>query len=66
VRARTTPAMSSKDDATRSRPRVCTKCNKRIEDGRWIKAEGAGVLCEKCWKTMYLPKVSAIKIVLDR
>ena len=63
ARARTTPAMSTKEDAidvrTRSRPRTCTKCNKRIEDGRWIKAEGAGgVLCERCWKTMYLPKVS--------
>ena len=61
VRARTTPAMSTKEDGiehrTRSRPRTCTKCSKRIEDGRWIKAEGAGVLCERCWKTMYLPKV---------
>lgn len=58
MRSRTTPAMSSKTteaNAARKR-RQCTRCNKMIDDGRWIRAEGAGVLCERCWKTMYLPK----------
>ncbi|KAL5533056.1 hypothetical protein ACEPAF_4832 [Sanghuangporus sanghuang] len=60
ARSRTTPAMGGKESkeeaAAKRRPRQCTKCNKNIDDGRWIRAEGAGVLCERCWKTMYLPK----------
>ncbi|THH30352.1 hypothetical protein EUX98_g3816 [Antrodiella citrinella] len=36
--------------------RVCIKCDKHIEDGRWIQMDGGGVLCDKCWKNMYLPK----------
>lgn len=66
TRSRTTPALSSKStahgaDAEASRrPKQCTRCSKTIDDGRWIKAEGAGVLCERCWKTMYLPKVTLI------
>jgi hypothetical protein len=37
--------------------RECVKCSRRIEDGRWIQVDGGGVLCEHCWKNMYLPKV---------
>ncbi|KAI0032269.1 hypothetical protein K488DRAFT_86006 [Vararia minispora EC-137] len=37
--------------------RQCVRCGEVIEDGRWVKVEsGNGVLCEKCWKGMYLPK----------
>ncbi|KXN91493.1 Paxillin [Leucoagaricus sp. SymC.cos] len=36
--------------------RVCLRCEKRIEDGRWIKVDTGGALCERCWKNMYLPK----------
>jgi hypothetical protein len=39
------------------RTRVCLRCEMRIEDGRWIKVDAGGALCEKCWKNMYLPKV---------
>lgn len=39
------------------RVRVCLKCERRIEDGRWIKVDTGGALCERCWKNMYLPKV---------
>ena len=40
------------------RPRVCIRCEINIENGRWIKMDaGKGVLCERCWKNMYLPKV---------
>lgn len=38
--------------------KVCLKCDKKIEDGRWVQVDAGGVLCEKCWKNMYLPKVS--------
>jgi len=39
------------------KPKVCLRCSKSIEDGRWVSVDGGGVLCEKCWKSMYLPKV---------
>lgn len=59
TRSRTTPTMHTKPDAEASRrPKQCTRCSKTIDDGRWVRAEGAGILCERCWKTMYLPKVS--------
>ena len=38
--------------------KVCLKCLKVIDNQRWVSVDGGGVLCEKCWKNMYLPKVS--------
>ncbi|KAG6877029.1 hypothetical protein C0993_010962, partial [Termitomyces sp. T159_Od127] len=38
------------------KPKVCLKCNEMIENGRWIATESGSVLCERCWKHMYLPK----------
>lgn len=39
--------------------KVCLKCQQVIDNGRWVSVDGGGgVLCEKCWKNMYLPKVS--------
>ncbi|KAA1469555.1 hypothetical protein DENSPDRAFT_864256 [Dentipellis sp. KUC8613] len=39
------------------RERICVRCTKKINDGRWIRVEsGKGVLCDACWKGMYLPK----------
>ena len=38
--------------------KVCMKCQKVIDNGRWVSVDGGGVLCERCWKNMYLPKVS--------
>lgn len=46
------------------RVKVCKRCEKRIEDGRWIQIDGGGVLCERCWKNMYLPKVSILVCLL--
>ena len=39
------------------KPKMCLKCAIAIENVRWISTDGGGVLCEKCWKNMYLPKV---------
>ena len=37
---------------------TCIQCSKVIKDKRWICMENRrGVLCNKCWKNMYLPKV---------
>lgn len=38
--------------------KVCLKCLKVIANERWVSVDGGGVLCERCWKNMYLPKVS--------
>lgn len=60
VDANATPVQRKK------RVRVCLRCEKKIEDGKWVKAEngGAGILCVKCWKNMYLPKVSSFCLLL--
>ena len=61
ARARTSTEKQTEVRETKERIRklrVCVKCDKRIEDGRWIQVDGGGVLCEHCWKNMYLPKVS--------
>ncbi|KAJ3725748.1 hypothetical protein FB446DRAFT_751956 [Lentinula raphanica] len=70
------PSVASSNDGTgKKKVRVCVRCSKRIEDGRWISIESPGVedvhsgssgekgekkgksvLCESCWKNMYLPK----------
>jgi hypothetical protein len=39
------------------KPKICVRCEKKIDDGKWVSVDGGGVLCEKCWKNMYLPKV---------
>lgn len=65
TRAHTSPGMgASRPDSTRAaakrraaKVRNCLKCDKTIDDGRWIQMEGGGVMCDKCWKNMYLPKV---------
>ncbi len=64
VRSHTSPTLGagrpdSRHIGKRKGPkvRVCVKCEKQIEDGRWIQMEGGSVLCDKCWKNMYLPKV---------
>lgn len=46
--------------------RVCVKCDKKIEDGRWIQVDGGGVLCEHCWKNMYLPKCRRCNLPIEK
>lgn len=69
TRAHTSPTMGSgRPDSRhanvtgkrreRTSKRVCIKCDSHIDDGRWIQMDGGSVLCDKCWKNMYLPKVS--------
>jgi len=55
-------SVTSNSTASSSRTRKvkqCASCNKTIGDGRWIPMDGGRVLCDKCWKNMYLPKVCA-------
>ncbi|KAF5358165.1 hypothetical protein D9756_001330 [Leucocoprinus leucothites] len=48
------------------RVRVCLRCEKKIEDGRWIKVDTGGALCEKCWKNMYLPKCRRCQLPIEK
>ncbi|KAI0362419.1 hypothetical protein OH77DRAFT_50535 [Trametes cingulata] len=63
VRSHTSPTLPStarpearKSASRRPKNKVCLRCEKVIDDGRWIQVEGGRVLCDKCWKNMYLPK----------
>ncbi|KAF9477544.1 hypothetical protein BDN70DRAFT_994858 [Pholiota conissans] len=51
---------------TRRRVRTCRKCAKAIEDGRWVSVDGGGVLCERCWKNMYLPKCRRCNLPIEK
>ncbi|KAJ7741553.1 hypothetical protein DFH07DRAFT_750989 [Mycena maculata] len=57
------------DAATRPRAqktKVCVRCEKKIEDGKWVQVDGGGVLCEKCWKNMYLPKCRRCNLPIEK
>ncbi|TFK92297.1 hypothetical protein K466DRAFT_241142 [Polyporus arcularius HHB13444] len=62
MRSHTSPTLSTgrleQRRSTQRRPttKACVRCERTIEDGRWIQMEGGSVLCDKCWKNMYLPK----------
>ncbi|KAI0748530.1 hypothetical protein C8Q80DRAFT_1318725 [Daedaleopsis nitida] len=61
TRSHTSPTLPSAGGERRSaqrrpRPRECLRCEKPVEDGRWIQVESGNVLCDSCWKNMYLPK----------
>ncbi|KAI0306626.1 hypothetical protein B0F90DRAFT_1814485 [Multifurca ochricompacta] len=46
---------------------TCMRCSKGIEDKRWIRMEnGRGVLCDKCWKNMYLPKCRRCNLPIEK
>ena len=51
--------------SVKRKDRTCVGCNSKIEDGRWIQMDGGNVLCERCWKNMYLPKARARYCVLS-
>ncbi|KAH7908878.1 hypothetical protein BJ138DRAFT_304714 [Hygrophoropsis aurantiaca] len=46
--------------------RVCARCENKIEDGRWIQMDGGSVLCERCWKNMYLPKCRRCNLPIEK
>lgn len=61
MRSHTSPGLnptSRPESKRRPKTKTCLKCESKIEDGRWIQMEGGGVMCDRCWKNMYLPKVS--------
>ncbi|CAE6523294.1 unnamed protein product [Rhizoctonia solani] len=58
---------STTSSVRRKRIRTCAKCEKRIDDGRWIKIDDGGnsVLCERDWKMMYLPKCRQCGLAIE-
>ncbi|CUA68157.1 Paxillin homolog 1 [Caenorhabditis elegans] [Rhizoctonia solani] len=61
-----TSASSTTSSVRRKRVRTCAKCEKRIDDGRWIKVDdGNSVLCEQDWKMMYLPKCRQCGLAIE-
>lgn len=46
--------------------KVCLKCQKMINNGRWVSVDGGGVLCERCWKNMYLPKCRRCNLSIEK
>ncbi|KAK2466688.1 hypothetical protein APHAL10511_000946 [Amanita phalloides] len=47
-------------------PRVCIKCNKTIDDGRWVQCDGGTVLCDSCWKSLYLPRCRRCNMPIEK
>ncbi|TFK30154.1 hypothetical protein FA15DRAFT_699705 [Coprinopsis marcescibilis] len=70
ARARTTTATDIVGaDVSRPKKRkekVCVKCSKHIDDGRWIQVDTGSILCERCWKNMYLPKCRRCSLPIER
>ncbi|EKM55170.1 uncharacterized protein PHACADRAFT_255602 [Phanerochaete carnosa HHB-10118-sp] len=58
MRSHTSPGLglSRPESKRRAKTKTCLKCESKIEDGRWIQMEGGVMMCDRCWKKMYLPK----------
>ncbi|KIJ69321.1 hypothetical protein HYDPIDRAFT_80264 [Hydnomerulius pinastri MD-312] len=50
----------------KKKDRTCARCETKIEDGRWIRMDGGSVLCERCWKNMYLPKCRRCNLPIEK
>ncbi|KAJ7632754.1 hypothetical protein FB45DRAFT_744696, partial [Roridomyces roridus] len=46
--------------------KVCVRCEKKIDDGKWVQMDGGRVLCETCWKNMYLPKCRRCNLPIEK
>ncbi|KAG2077972.1 hypothetical protein BDR04DRAFT_1131780 [Suillus decipiens] len=46
--------------------RICASCNTKVDDGRWIQMDGGNILCERCWKNMYLPKCRRCNLPIEK
>ncbi|KAJ7271918.1 hypothetical protein B0H12DRAFT_1228790 [Mycena haematopus] len=70
--AQTRQSPARERSATREReraprkPKVCVRCEKKIDDGKWVSVDGGGVLCERCWKNMYLPKCRRCNLPIEK
>ncbi|KAJ7172336.1 hypothetical protein C8R46DRAFT_1085593 [Mycena filopes] len=65
-RERSSTREDPKPERAARKPKVCTRCEKKIDDGKWVAMDGGGVLCEKCWKNMYLPKCRRCNLPIEK
>ncbi|EIW84944.1 hypothetical protein CONPUDRAFT_162258 [Coniophora puteana RWD-64-598 SS2] len=77
TRSHTSPAhahserVGANGEASRALERVkkqrpCARCDSKIENGRWIEMDGGRVLCEQCWKNLYLPKCRRCNLPIEK
>ncbi|KAK7054700.1 hypothetical protein VNI00_003163 [Paramarasmius palmivorus] len=66
ARSNTERGSTEKGVERKKRSKTCVRCEKRIEDGRWIQVDSGSVLCERCWKTMYLPKCRRCNLPIEK
>ncbi|ESK89882.1 lim domain containing protein [Moniliophthora roreri MCA 2997] len=66
ARANTERGSTEKGVERKKRSKTCVRCEKRIEDGKWIQVDGGSVLCERCWKNMYLPKCRRCNLPIEK
>jgi PDZ and LIM domain protein 5/6/7 len=67
VRSKTTPGPTGPTTRRKRSIKACLRCGKVIDDGRWIAIDNGkgGVLCEKDWKEMYLPKCRRCGLTIE-
>ncbi|KAJ7097798.1 hypothetical protein B0H15DRAFT_773282 [Mycena belliarum] len=66
TRDRSTARDESKRERAPRKPKICLRCETKIDDGKWVQVDGGGVLCEKCWKNMYLPKCRRCNLPIEK
>ncbi|EIN07176.1 hypothetical protein PUNSTDRAFT_135859 [Punctularia strigosozonata HHB-11173 SS5] len=72
MRANTSPTTERELDSERKsvrrrvKERKCVRCERVITDGRWVAMDEGGVLCERCWKNMYLPKCRRCNLPIEK
>ncbi|TFK54748.1 hypothetical protein OE88DRAFT_951656 [Heliocybe sulcata] len=68
TRSHTSPTLHTHalGEGNKKRERRCRRCERRIDDGRWVRTDNGGVLCERCWKNMYLPKCRRCNLPIEK
>lgn len=57
---------SSSSSSVPRKYRDCAGCGNNIQVGKWISMDGGGVLCDQCWKNMYLPKCRRCNLPIEK
>ncbi|KAF9513133.1 hypothetical protein BS47DRAFT_990791 [Hydnum rufescens UP504] len=67
VRSKTTPGPTGPTTRRKRSIKTCVRCGNVIDDGRWVAIDNGkgGVLCEKDWKEMYLPKCRRCGLTIE-
>lgn len=55
-----------REQSKAKKDRICASCDTKVDDGRWIQMDGGNILCERCWKNMYLPKCRRCNLPIEK